>query len=214
MHDAPTEEYEYQCSQCGATVDEHDKFCRQCGTDTSEVIDKADNQEELIGPDAVVNGDLSPPPQETPTVNPKAIRSGLIAAAIILFAMAASQFLVNSIINARMQSPGASTLPINANIVIGVGLLRRNGVWGMSQNGYRVWAIIRCFATPVIILVEAVRNNEPSSGLHFPEISLVTGLATILIGPPPSNSRIALGFALSIFGFVGVALIGGGLSPH
>jgi len=212
MHDAPTEEYEYHCSQCGAIVDEHDKFCRECGTDTSDVIDEADNQGELIEPDTVVNSGVSPLPEETSTSNLRAIRSGLIASAIILFAMAASQFLVNSIVNAGMQSPGASTLPIIANIVIGVGLLRRNGVWGMSQNGYRIWAIIRCVATPVFIWLDAVINrNEASFALHLPEVLIVTGLAVILIGPPPSRLRVTSGFALSILGFVAVAFVVGGL---
>ena len=79
----------------------------------------------------------------------------------------------------------------------------------MTQNGYRIWAIIRCLAVPILI---AIGIGEPSVNLagafviHSPELLIAAGLLTILFGPAPSTKRVALGVTISVVGFIGTAV--------
>lgn len=136
-------------------------------------------------------------------------RPGLGSAAILLFVMAVFQF-VNQVVNNQGQTSGApSTLPVLVNIVIGIGLLRPQGFWSVSQNGYRILAIIRCLALPVLIAIGVIEPNVNVAGafiIHSPELLIATGLLTILFGPPPSARRVAVGVTLSVVGFIGSAI--------
>ncbi len=211
-----TAEYEFYCSSCQGVIDEHDKFCRQCGADTSETIDepiKSLRTTEFESKANILSSDSSKQTAEGVTsVRPRVTtttRSGLRSAAILLFVMAAFQF-ANQVINNPGRSGTSSTLPVIANVVIGIGLLRRQETWSMSQNGYRIWAIIRCIALPVFIaigLVEPSLNVTGAFIMHSPELIIAAGLLTILIGPPPSRKRLAVGIAVSVIGFIGSAIL-------
>ena len=212
----PASEFDYYCSNCRAVIDEDDKYCRQCGADTSETID--DSSEARMSTESDREGSTPAGELSIPRVAPQAsnpmppareARSGLRSAAILLFVMAAFQF-ANQVVNNQGQSSGASsTLPVLANIVIGIGLLRPQGFWSMSQNGYRIWAIIRCLAVPVLIAIGVIEPTVSVTAafiLHSPELVIATGLLTILLGPPPLARRVALGVTLSVIGFIGSAI--------
>jgi hypothetical protein len=210
----PTDEYEFHCSTCHAVIDEHDKYCRQCGGDTSETIDEpaeAKISAQLDNTDVPSSTEASVPILESSASKPIGkSRVGLRAAAILLFVMAVFQF-ANQVLNSHGQVSGtSSSLPVLVNVVIGIGLLRPQGFWNTSQNGYRIWAIFRCLAVPILIaigIIEPTLNVTGAFIIHSPDLLIAGGLLTILLGPPPSPKRVALGVTLSVIGFIGIAIL-------
>src|SRR5215831_14376739 len=86
-----------------------------------------------VGPLPETRGPKPVPPYET---------MALRIAAILLFVSAVFLFInqVNAMDSGRTST---SNLPLIANIIIGIGLLRPSGFLNTSQNSYRIWAIIR-----------------------------------------------------------------------
>jgi zinc ribbon protein len=213
IKDEATDEYAYYCSSCRAVIDEDDKFCRQCGADTSEVIEQpSDKETDHLIAQQRRSTELTAPSHHF-VISKASVglkpRADLGSAAILLFVMAAFHF-VNQVVNGKGQVSGTlSTLPVLANVVIGIGLLRPQGFWSMSQNGYRIWAIIRCLALPVLIAIGVIEPTVNVTGafiIHSPELLIAAGLLTILLGPTPSPKRVALGVTLSVVGFIGSAI--------
>jgi hypothetical protein len=215
--DEPIDEYDYYCSTCLSIVDQQDKFCRKCGADTSQTEEPDAERSDLIdgSKDSHLSTDVATPISEVSSdrtssqlagkQNP---RPGLGSAAIILFVMAVFTFVDQVVYDHGQLGGTASSIPFIANVVIGIGLLRPQGFWNMSQNGYRIWAIIRCIATPILIAMEAPGTAEPPAFVvHSPEMLIATGLFTMLIGPPPSRKRIAFGLSLSVIGFIAAAIL-------
>ncbi len=62
---------------------------------------------------------------------------------------------------------------------------------------------------PVFIAMDAPRYDvgTPAFVMHSPELVIATGLFIILVGPPPSRKRIAVGLSLSVIGFIAVAIM-------
>lgn len=213
------DEYDYYCSSCRAVVDEQDKFCRECGAETSQLIEEPDDEQSS----PIVDGNASPasagvaiPLPEVPYRTPnfqtslkRKPRAGLGSAAILLFVMAAFQFVNHVVSNHGQVSGTTSALPVIANVIIAIGLLRSEDTWSMSQNGYRIWAIIRCIATPVLIVIIEAPNTNAAGALliHSPELLIAAGLLAILLGPPPSRTRVTIGILVSVIGFIGVGIL-------
>lgn len=211
---------EYYCSNCRAVIDREDRFCRQCGADTSQLVDEPEEEQGSPTVDSKANpspaevaipiSDVSSQTHKFQTSFRPKPRPGLGSAAILLFVMAAFQF-VNQVVNNQGQHSGtASSLPVLVNVVIGIGLLRPQGFWNTSQNGYRIWAIIRCFAVPILIaigMIEPTLNVTGAFIIHSPDLLIAAGILTILLGPAPSPRRVAFGVTLSVIGFIGIALV-------
>ncbi len=165
-----TDEDDYYCSNCRAVVDEQDKFCRERGADTSQLIEEPDDEPSsaIVGnnpspssaPDEIPQSEVSSRTPNFRTSFRREPRAGLRSAAIVLFVMAAFQFVNQVVSNHGQVSGTSSALPVIANVIIGIGLLRTEDTWSMSQNGYRIWAIIRCIATPVLIVIGAPNTNS------------------------------------------------------
>jgi hypothetical protein len=215
--DEPIDEYDYYCSSCLSIIDPQDKFCRKCGADTSQTEEPDPERSDLIvGSKAshsstdvpILISEVSSDRASSQVAGKQNPRPGLGSAAILLFVMAVFTFVDQVVNNHGQQGGTASSIPFIANVVIGIGLLRPQGFWNMSQNGYRIWAIIRCIATPILIAIEAPgTTGTPAFVIHSPEMLIATGLFTMLVGPPPSRKRIAFGFSLSVIGFIAAAIL-------
>lgn len=131
----------------------------------------------------------------------------LRVAAIILFVAAGFMFIAQ--VKSRTQAGGsASNIPMLANIAIGIGLMRKQGFFNMSQNGYRIWAIVRSIASPIWIAFEASGSRQPGAYIVLvPDVLLSIGLLTLLFDRSTSRVRVIAGASIAILGFIGGSIL-------
>jgi hypothetical protein len=125
--------------------------------------------------------------------------------AVILFIAAVLMFVAQAK-HGVGNGGSASNLPMLANIAIGIGLLRKQGFFNTSRNGFRIWAIVRSVISPIWLGYE-VYQSHLSGLIVVPDTLLSLGLLCLLLDTSTSLTRVVIGATVSVAGLAGAVVL-------
>lgn len=206
-HQQSVEEFQIEsgprCPNCEDLIDITHKptNCMKCGFSLPESYSKIKlpegSSEYVVEPDV--------PDEWT-------MRAFRIAAAF-LFSGAAVGFVINAAIG-KVPGSSSNNYSVLVSILIGIGLLRQQGLFRVSQDGYRKWAVIGSIVGPILAMYEISGTRRSGNYIYYtpffvvvPDILVSIGFLTLLFDPPVSRVRVIAGSAITIFGFIGIGIL-------